>query len=147
MSSQETKLSLSASPQVSSSLSNRGELEIDMPSNIDNEMVVPTLLPLPPPSPYPLSSKRLGRSSSLVKSSCIMKWKKTGNRREEEDDDPFLIALRKCSNDTKIDDDDSSLTAMRKCSNDIKMDNDKVVSKRKNSLKFLVSCKAPSVKE
>ncbi|KAG7560258.1 hypothetical protein ISN45_Aa05g017990 [Arabidopsis thaliana x Arabidopsis arenosa] len=129
MSSQETRLPLSASPQVSSSLTNRGELDIDMPSNIDNEIVVPTLLPLPPPSPYPLSSKRLGRSSSLVKSSCIMKWKKMGKRREEEeDDDPFLIALRKCSNDTKI-------------------DNGKVVSKRKNSLKFLVSCKAPSVKE
>ena len=100
MSSHENKLLLS------SSISNRDELELAMPSNVDDKMVVPSLLPLPPP--YPLSSKQLARSSSLVKSSCIMKWKKTGKRREEKDD-PFLIALRKCSNDTKIDDDDPFL--------------------------------------
>lgn len=123
MFSHENKLLLLASPQVSSSLSNKDELEIDSMSNIGNKTVVPALLPLPPP--YPLS-KQLVRSSSLVKS-CIMKWKKTGKRREKEDD-PFVIAMRKCSSDINIDD-------------------DKVVSKGKNSLKSLVSCKAPCVRE
>lgn len=78
MSAHENKLILSASPQVSSSL-----------SGPDDKTVVPTLLPLPPP--YPLS-KRLDRSSSFVKS-CIMKWKKAGKRRQEKED-PFLIAMR-----------------------------------------------------
>lgn len=123
MFSHENKLLLSASPQVSSPLSNKDELELDSTSNIDNKMVVPALLPLPPP--YPLS-KQLVRSSSLVKS-CVLKWKKTVKRREKEDD-PFVIAMRKCSSDVKIDD-------------------DTVVSKGNNSLKTLVSCKAPSVRE
>jgi len=48
----------------------------------------------------------------------------------------------------KIDDDDPFFTAMRKQgSNDINIADDKIVSKRKNSLKSLVSCKAPSVKD
>lgn len=145
MSSHETKAPLSASsPQVSSSLSNRDELDIDMMTENDNKMVVSSLLPLPPP--YPLASKRLVRSSSLVNSSCMMKWHKTGKRQEEEDD-PFLIALRKCSSDIKIDDDDPFLIAIRKCSKNIKIGDDKVVFKRKNSLKSLVSCIAPRVKD
>lgn len=118
MFSQENKLVTSDS---SSSLS---RLETDMTSK--NE-VVPALLPLPPPYPSP---KRLVTSSSLVRYSCIMKWRKAGKKREEEKDDPFLIAMRKCT------------------TTDVETEDDyKVVSEAKNSLKSLVSCKAPCVRE
>ncbi|KAG2263512.1 hypothetical protein Bca52824_070591 [Brassica carinata] len=96
-----------------------------MTSIKDDETVVPALLPLPPPYPSP---KRLVTSSSLVKYSCIMKWKKAGKKREEKGD-PFLIAMRKCT------------------TSDVESEDDNVVSKGKNSLKSLVSCKAPCVRE
>ncbi|CDY23034.1 BnaC07g31530D [Brassica napus] len=108
----------------SSSLS---RLETDMTSNNEDKTVVPALQPLPPPYPSP---KRLVKSSSLMKYSCILKWKKAGKKREEKDDDPFLIAMRKCTTDVDTEDDDKV-----------------VVSKGKNSLKSLVSCKAPCVRE
>ncbi|CAG7883456.1 unnamed protein product [Brassica rapa] len=100
-------------------------LETGMTSNNEDKTVVPALLPLPPPYPSP---KRLVTSSSLVTYSCIMKWKKAGKKRQEKDYDPFLMAMRKCTSDAETED-------------------DKVVSKGKNSLKSLVSCKAPCVRE
>lgn len=96
-----------------------------MTSNNEDKTVVPALLPLPPPYPSP---KRLVTSSSLVTYSCIMKWKKAGKKRQEKDYDPFLMAMRKCTSDAETED-------------------DKVVSKGKKSLKSLVSCKAPCVRE
>ncbi|KAF3501924.1 hypothetical protein F2Q69_00039451 [Brassica cretica] len=120
MFSQENKL-------VSSGSSSLSRLETDMTSNNEDKTVVPALQPLPPPYPSP---KRLVKSSSLMKYSCILKWKKAGKKREEKDDDPFLIAMRKCTTDVDTEDDDKV-----------------VVSKGKNSLKSLVSCKAPCVRE
>ncbi|KAJ0248830.1 hypothetical protein HA466_0158740 [Hirschfeldia incana] len=112
---QENKVSSDSSSSLS-------KVETDMTSN--NE-VVPAFLPLPPPYPSP---KRLVTSSSLVKYSCIMKWKKAGKKREEKDD-PFLIAMRKCT------------------TSDVESEDYKVMSKGNNSLKSLVSCKAPCVRE